>query len=164
MSMITLYQMTTPPIPGHDELCSVPDHSNCFYCDSHNCTQVRARLGTTGLASLASPCPDSLAHFGISGCLKYSDHTAQCNSHNNKCTQGCASDANCPESYPLCGAVLPHRCGCSDNSDCKVLSITTIALTELFETLAATRSGTLVITPTPDALRPLVKFCSNQSR
>ena len=40
-----------------------------------------------------------------------------------------------------------------------------LLLTELFETIiAATRSGTLVITPTPDALRPLVKFCSNQSR
>ena len=39
-----------------------------------------------------------------------------------------------------------------------------LPLTELFETIAATRSATLVITPTPDALRPLVKFCSNQSR
>ena len=24
----------------YDELCTVPDHSNCFYCNSHNCTWV----------------------------------------------------------------------------------------------------------------------------
>ena len=160
--MITLYDLTTPPIPGHDELCSVPDHSNCFYCDSHNCTQVRMRLGATGLGNLASLSQgtwltSSLWNLWVSW-------VTQCKSHNNMCTQGCASDANCPESYPLCGAVLPHRCGCSDNSDCKVLSITTVALAELSETIAATRSATLVIMPTPDALRPLVKFCSNQSR
>ena len=39
-----------------------------------------------------------------------------------------------------------------------------LPLAELFETLAATRSATLVTMPTPDALRLLVKFCSNQSR
>ena len=156
--MITLYDLTTPPIPGHDELCSVPDHSNCFYCDSHNCTQVNMRLGTTGLGNLASP--DQGTWLTSSLWNLWVSWVTQCNSHNNICTQGCASDANCPESYPLCGAVLPHRCGCSDNSDCKVLSIKTIdrAFWD------ATRSATLVITPTPDALRPLVKFCSNQSR
>ena len=36
---------------------------------------------------------------------------------------GCASDSNCPESYPICGAVEPHRCGCSADSDCKVCCV-----------------------------------------
>ena len=60
---------------GHDALCTVPDHDNCFYCNDHNCTD------------------------------------------------GCASDANCPESYPVCGAVQPHRCGCGSDTDCKVVYI-----------------------------------------
>merc|ERR1712130_1030228 len=46
------------------------------------------------------------------------DNCFYCDAHN--CTEGCASDSNCPESYPICGAVQPNRCGCGSDSDCKV--------------------------------------------
>merc|ERR1719228_21115 len=134
-------------IPAHDN-CFWCNGKNCEEgCGGDsNCPHERPQCGGNGDhrcgCTIDDDCPEDLPLCDTSGgdnqcvagcrdntmcgsCTEICqppDH-ANCNfcdTDNLECAHGCCSDANCPDTHPICGhGGGEHLCGCNDDTDCR---------------------------------------------